>query len=373
MKVFLIRMILSALLICQLSSAVAANQTSKSSLRLHGEIDMVAYACAAGGITLSSPNLPCVITAVRNGSPAFYAGASENDKVLSANIVADKLILLIKRNGKEYSIQLNTQPALLTKLVPMKQASHIDLDKIIDAKNKKSPDAKCYEQLSKFDIAILIDMSASMQYTTKPGGPITGSTTIQDEDGEFHDVGTTTGISKWGWCTDNVETLAQGMEKYTNAAGITLVLFNDQHNIERHCSSEKIVSIVAHEKPHGATNISAPLQDVLDSYQKNAKQDKPLLVVIMTDGIPTQGDDIQKVIALVAQRIHSPEEIKLLFLIVGYGQGDREFLNELSGLRSSSERGLLRVVTFDELENLGLADALTSAINARTGSALEIK
>jgi outer membrane protein assembly factor BamB len=86
------------------------NITIKIPTFLKGEVDVLTSTCDGAGVTLSSKKLPATVDKVRMGSSAYYAGVSEKDKVLKAEIKNDKLELIFERAGKDYSVLLNSRP-----------------------------------------------------------------------------------------------------------------------------------------------------------------------------------------------------------------------------------------------------------------------
>ncbi|MBA4079339.1 MAG: hypothetical protein C0508_30200, partial [Cyanobacteria bacterium PR.023] len=86
----------------QSKTAAQAKSPSSSSITLSGEVNVLAGACAASGITIKDNKLPTVIEKVRMGSAAAYAGLAQGDRVLNGQIGQNKMFLAIERAGKKY-------------------------------------------------------------------------------------------------------------------------------------------------------------------------------------------------------------------------------------------------------------------------------
>ncbi len=86
---------------------------AKSKVLLHGEIDMLSYACKEAGLTLSSNTLPTTVKKVNVGSLAYYADIRTNDKIISANFKDNKFCISVSRAGTPYytEIRLNSETA----------------------------------------------------------------------------------------------------------------------------------------------------------------------------------------------------------------------------------------------------------------------
>ncbi len=73
---------------------------------LHGQIDMLSYACKEVGITLSAANLPAKVKSVITGSPAYFANIKIADKIVGTNFKDNKFCLSIDRAGTPYYTEI---------------------------------------------------------------------------------------------------------------------------------------------------------------------------------------------------------------------------------------------------------------------------
>ncbi|KAK2742622.1 hypothetical protein FQN55_007741 [Onygenales sp. PD_40] len=175
--------------------------------------------------------------------------------------------------------------------------------------------------LSKFDIVIVIDDSGSM-------------------------CG-----SRWRETQDSLKAIAPICTSY-DKDGLEIFFLNHRNpsnqltgsyqNIRTPSGVEEIFQTV---RPTSTTPTGERLQSILEPYVRrveqmvdangrpnpNAEQVKPLNVVVITDGVPT--DDVETVLVLYAKRLDKcnaiPWQLGIQFLQVGNDQGAKEWLASL--------------------------------------------
>lgn len=324
----------------------ATNSTGvKKQTRLYGHIDEVNYALGAAGVTLDADKLPALVGNVRLGSPAYYRGIEENDKVLSGKIDNHKLYLLIDRKGKRYSLSVNTSPIDLSKEVATQGKEKIPVlsvvpTPIVDVKQQEEEKEKL---LSKFDIVIVIDTSGSM------GSPLTSEP-----------------ASKWMWCEKYIHDFSTKMRPYLQG-GITVVTFNKTYDIERHCTPERVRQIFETTTPAGGTDMGSPLQEVFRDFLATGRA-KPLLVAVLTDGMPNLGPKVEDVIIDATRDMRYPNEIRMTFLEIGEEFDGRQLLKYLDDflVYDGAKYDIVDTLTFEQVKQIGLIDALLQAINEQS-------
>jgi hypothetical protein len=347
-------LILTLLFLFAQRPAVCSNQ------KLYGQIDEVNYVCGAAGISLIGNKLPGKVESVRMGSPAYYAGVDKGDQILSGSIGQNKLAIIINRGGKTYSLSVDTGPVDLSKMHAQKDDTKIPEREVTPRKfpigdvSQPSPEDPPLKRLSQRDIVIVVDASGSMNENL----------TSESE-------------SKWKWCSDHIATFAQQMKPYLGGRGITLVTFNNSFTKERGCSAERVENLFRTVTPLGATDMGSPLQDVLAEFLAT-QRGRPLLVVVMTDGMPNRGPKVEDVIIQTTQEMRSADEIKITFLEIGEEYDGRALLQLLDDylIHDGAKYDIVDTLTFDQLKQLGLAGALVHAfddkpISAQPGNSLK--
>lgn len=321
-------------------SASASRKVLKDSTKLYGTIDEVNYALQAAGVTLGSDHLPALVGSVRLGSPSYHAGVIEKDKVISASIEQSKLNLLFERDGKRYFVSLHTAPAVLTSDRPI--ADSVPLSASVN-KTPLVTEAEKIKEISKYDLAILIDISGSMKW----------------ELGSEKE-------SKWQWCTKFVSTFADKVMPSLAGRGITTVPFNGSYSIVSACTPAQVVGFFKNTEPIGSTDLGSPLKEVLGRLMYSGRQ-RPLLVVVLTDGMPNSGPTTESVLIEFSKRMHSERDVRVLILEVGEDSVSNAFLKYLDDylVNDGAKYDFVDVTKFEELKKTTFIDALQKSIAER--------
>ena len=266
----------------------AGDTPKKDNKTLYGRINMVDEMCSSAGVTLASKSMPTTVENLRAGSPAYYSGLAEGDRVLSGSVSNNKVVLQIERNGKKYAVQLATMYNPL-------QAEDAKAGKAKSpVLNGSAQQVDSLSELSKYDIVLVVDRSGSMNE------PLNGSS----------------GISKWKWCEDNISQFASQIKPYLTGDGLELVTFGTSYTIQKYCTPETVKEVFAKEKPSGATDLASPLKALFAQHLAgNVK--KPMLIAVLTDGMPNRGSVLNDVIIDATHNLHSAEEVRLVFMQVG--------------------------------------------------------
>jgi len=307
---------------------------SKDSKILHGHIDTLADMCSSAGVTLSSKSMPTTVEDIRAGSSAYYSGLSNGDKIISGKVDDDKLSLLIERNGKQYAVKLNTMYNPRPVADDKRDKSHIDSAEI--AKNQEK---EALSELGKYDIVLVVDRSGSMNE------PIDGA-----------------GTSKWKWCGDNISVFTDKIKPYLSGAGIELVTFGTTYTTQKNCSPETVKSLFSKQSPQGSTDLSGPLKALFDQHFLESAN-RPMLIAVMTDGMPNRGVILNDVIIEATRKMRSPDELRLVFLQIGNEIEGRAFLETLDHylVHSGAAYDIVDSVAFGTMGK-GISDPLIKTI-----------
>lgn len=332
--------LLSAIEAIGIPAAIAKGSPAEKpdSLTLHGGISALAGACAGSGITIEASTLPTTITKVRMGSPAAYAGVVEGDQLLQGAIGQNTMQLLIDRAGKKYSLSLRYTPDNLTAT----KQNHREHRRLAAAATQEAD----WKTLKQYDIALMIDASGSMQ------GPLAQS-----------------GESKWQWCNEEIYAFAKEAQTL-GRGGFDFCIFENTHQMKQNCNADQAREIMTNTRPGGGTDLSTPLQEII-SDRLGSPRTRPLLIAIVTDGLPNQGVPVEQVIIDTAKRIKSAREIKILFLQIGGDSAGKVLAHylddDLTG--EGAPFDIVSSIESDDLVDLGLRRGLIAAMN-KTGSEL---
>ena len=349
MKTILLARILLILCVMQNSVALSASgqPSVKKQTKLYGHVDEVNYALSAAGVTLDADKLPALVGNVRLGSPAYYGGLAENDKILQGKIQDDKLNLLFERNGKRYSLSVNTTPIDLSKERPKTDGRQIPVLSVVpkDAPilDVNETEKEKEKRLSNYDVVIVIDTSGSMNFR------------LSSEN-----------ATKWEWCANYIHDFSEKMRTLLTG-GLTIVTFNNAYDIEQHCSPERVESIFHSTRPVGGTDMASPLSAVLKNYLATSRA-RPLLIAVMTDGMPNLGPKVEDVIIDATREMRTPTEIRMTFLEIGEEFDGEKLIKLLDDylVYEGAKYDIVDSLTFNEVRQMGLVDALKHAINEKS-------
>lgn len=197
--------------------------------------------------------------------------------------------------------------------------------------------------LSNYDFEILVDKSGSMGTEDCAGGK-----------------------SRWQYAQETTEQLARECAKF-DSDGITVVVFGSNWKVYENTTPDKVSQVFTENSPMGSTNTGGTLEARLQAYfeRKAAGNAKPVIFAIVTDGAPDDQKWVEKAIIDATNKMGADEEIGMTFLQVGKDEGARKFLkhldDELQGLGAKFD--IVDTKSFEELENIGIMEALYEAIN----------
>jgi hypothetical protein len=308
---------------------------------LTGHVNVLAGACASAGITIEATTLPTRITKVRIGSPAYYAGVAENDQVLQGLLGANTMQLRFERDHKQYVVNLRYNPDNLSPLAQKPAKVHLSGGQShsqlrLAAEATKDAD---WKQLKQYDITVLLDSSGSM------GAALSS-----------------VGESKWNWCQEEIYSLAQEAENLGHGT-FDLCTFNSTYELTLGCNAEKSKQILSAIKFGGGTNLDQPLEDILYRCFRGPHQ-RPMLIVVITDGLMSN-KGIENLLIDTAQKLKSPQEVRLLFLQIGddpAGQRLAEILDHDLVLMGAPY-DIVDSLNSDQLLQLGLRRGLITAMS----------
>lgn len=145
------------------------------------------------------------------------------------------------------------------------------------------------QELSKNDIAILIDTSSSMKEKVMPDN-----------------------ISRWDWCRNQLF----GFTERTTASslkGIDVLLFNSDLKVFPEVDLNAVRSVFANNYPAGGTKLDPALNAVFTAHfkRKAAGSSKKLKVIIISDCLPPVG---YIPIGTAASQLSGPGEISVTYL-----------------------------------------------------------
>lgn len=204
-------------------------------------------------------------------------------------------------------------------------------------------------RLGQYDISVLIDSSGSMNESDCPSA---FGFAPQN-------------ISRWQWCREQMGWFSQQIET-AFPRGITLLTFSSKYQKYDNVSARDIGAVFNSFAPDGGTNLHLPLRDAISNYfdrRDAGLHPKPLMLAIITDGDPTNKGEVRRIIKEAQERMQSPQELKIVFFLIGSDRSGHRFVDELDhDLVSQMNVDIVSSHQFEEVNSLGLGRTLAQAL-----------
>jgi hypothetical protein len=323
----------------------------------------------------TNQNEDVVISDVTSGTAAAASNLKNGDHIVDAQVVGTALDITIERNGKFFKARLRAirREAVLVAQKPMLDntvrkpftlgaAQNVERDNQlipesasiakqapktaqIDAKQFSLQADKNAKLISNYTLELLVDRSKSMQRQDCPGD-----------------------LSRWQWCGQQAGQLAKSLAPFT-PNGLTIIPFAGEYDVFEHATPQNIDIMFNNINLQSGTRLFEPLTERLDSYFAHRKPNsKPLLIVIVTDGIPSPRFEpalVKQTLIEASQKMKYENEVVVIFCQIGgqdrFGQ---RYLTDLDQnlMNYGAKYHFVHAIPFDELQEIGLGPALASQI-----------
>jgi len=267
------------------------------------------------------------VTQVLPQSPAYKAGLQPGDKILDVNVSPAGTSLQVQRQGKIYVASIKAPESLLNGLKADERLGRLAAHKLV----------------------ILIDQSGSMYEKDCPGN-----------------------LTRWDWCRE--ETMKVG-KALTDRFGkdITVATFSNWYRLYPHCSISDIQHIFLSNEPAGDTQPQFPMKEVFSDYFKHTQTDpRPLMVAVVTDGVPTQPLDVAETIMEATKQMNYPAQVKVTFLQIADDPRAQSLLSAFDSdlQRDGARYDIVDYVEFKDVIKRGLLQSLIDSANGQLASSV---
>jgi hypothetical protein len=307
-----------ALILSTVAAGFAADK------KLYGGLDQWAAVCNAAGIKLKGAQIEKVML----GTPAYFTGLRDGDKVLKCDIGDKSMKILFERGGAKYAVVVPTDAAALQPEVAVKVPVHPKFN---------IGEKEAMQTLRDYDVIIFLDCSGSM------------GEGIRSEN-----------MRKWDWASRNIRDFNG---KFNDAVkrNITLVTFNDKFKVMPNCTPADLESVFAHREPEGGTDLAQPLESIIDERLRELEK-RPCVIVVLHDGINDNEDRVQRILERTARQLFSPGKIFITFIQIGDDPAGSENLKEMEAVNVGGKE-LVKAELFDDIRKTGLANVIAQAIH----------
>ena len=192
-------------------------------------------------------------------------------------------------------------------------------------------------------------------------------TLIIDKSGSMSTPDQVGGRSRWEIMQESTLALARKCEQF-DPDGMTVYLFSGKFKRFDDVTSQKVAQIFMENDPAGTTNLAAVLKDATDDYfkRKAAGQTKANgeTILVVTDGEPDDRKAVFEVIVNASRQMEKDEELGISLVQVGTDPQAMKFLKALDDQMESigAKFDICDTVTFDDMEDMSLAEILSNAI-----------
>lgn len=175
------------------------------------------------------------------------------------------------------------------------------------------------------------------------------------------------GRTRWETCQESTIAIANKVNEY-DSDGITVIPFAATFKAYDNTTPATVKNVFAEASPMGGTVLAPPLKHVFAEYlkQKKAGTTKPngALLLVVTDGCPQDEEDVAYSIIEFTKKLESREEFGISFIQVGKDGHAASYLKRLDTHLSAegSKFDIVNTKTMDELETVGLTEALVAAL-----------
>jgi Mg-chelatase subunit ChlD len=200
------------------------------------------------------------------------------------------------------------------------------------------------EKLKNRDYVLIIDKSGSMEERDCPGGK-----------------------SRWESLQESTMAIAVRCNEY-DPDGITVIPFAGSFKVYDNTTPAKVKELFLENSPMGGTDLTPPLEWAFENYLKlkvkNQQKANGMLCIVITDGCPQDEDMVAKSIVRFTKKLDNREEFGISLIQVGKDEHARSYLKRLDTHLEDegSKLDIVNTKTMDELETVGLTEALIAAL-----------
>lgn len=192
---------------------------------------------------------------------------------------------------------------------------------------------------------------------------------VLDKSGSMEDTDTPSGQSRWKSAEESTLAIASKIGQF-DPDGFTVIPFSSTFKVYENQTADKVKQVFKENSPMGGTTLAPVLKAVFADYNKrkaagNTKANGELLIVV-TDGQPSDEKEVAAEIVKFTKTLSSgDDEYGIQFIQVGKDASAARFLKKLDDDLTSQGAAydIVDTKTMEELENIGLTEALMAALD----------
>ena len=336
------------------------------------------------------------VVKVKDGSPAAQAGLKASDEIKDARRVGHQVVVIYLRDGKSNAATLDEQAADMVPQLPVLDSAYqppsqpgqpftLGVQKIgsaVEADENPGTLRLLRPMTAQIDHPVInLNAKQLAAFANYPAhAPLSGNLQERvrviakysielfvDQSGSMHFTDCPNRVSRWAWCGMQAEDMATRLTPFV-PQGLNITTFAGTYSVYENALPQTIAQIFKTGKLQLYTRPAEPLNDRISKYLAARKPGcKPLLIAIITDGAPTPppaAENTIKAIVSATQNMTYPGEITIVIFRIGNQSDGLVFLRGLpQALQAQGARyNIVRIVDFNRLIQIGLAEALVEAI-----------
>ena len=264
---------------------------------------------------------PKEVTYVRPNSLAWRAGLQAKDRIIEAHATPRLAGLIVQRGKKRYFCMIDLKSLTATLAEVPKLQGKVEENTGLNSRQ----------------IVMMVDDSASM-----------GTLDCPDKK------------SRWQWCREHIKDMyADNNGALANK--ISIVTFDSNFRSFRNCEPGKLKDVFENVTPAGETNLSPALEEAFSLVRSQLEHGKPALISLISDGRPTDVENVKKSIISEVNRLSHPELLSIVFIEVGTPE---RYLRELDEdlIKQGAAKDIVSVMPFNSVNTQPLTVTLSSAV-----------
>jgi hypothetical protein len=148
-----------------------------------------------------------------------------------------------------------------------------------------------------------------------------------DKSGSMSENDTPTRKSRWEYSKEFVAGLVTDLGQY-DEDGIDITIFDTNFATSNGVTADAVFEVFKKYRPQNGTVLAPPLKAALN-LARSRWSDKKQLIIVVTDGQPSDADQVAKVIIEATQAMDRDSQCAISFMQVGTDAQATRFLQEL--------------------------------------------
>jgi uncharacterized protein YegL len=190
---------------------------------------------------------------------------------------------------------------------------------------------------------------------------------LLDASGSMLDVDCPGNKSRWDYSYEFMKGLSRQAAKL-DPDGITVLAFSSKpKTVRENVTPDSVDNVYKEVNPGGGTGTHLALQQRIDAYfaRKAAGSKRPVVIFVMTDGIPDDQEALARTLVAAANKVSGPQELAVMFLKAGKNKPAWDSLEQLDTQlgKLGAKTDIVSKVDLADTEDFNFDELMTKARN----------